>query len=531
MKRIRIRWALAGLVGLASALCGQGTRTARVTFLTTASVYIDAGTAEGLAAGGRVNVLHAGLAAAELRVSFVSTHQASCQVISKTVAIAVGDTVRFVAVSAATARADSGTAHPSQAPPVPTSTWTRHSGYGRLRGRIGLYYLTVQQRDSLGGRFSQPSGELRLTGAGLGGTPFGLVADVRSRRLVQVLPGGPNSTSDQNRVYQALLFWQASGSPVRFTTGRQYAPGVSSVGLIDGAAIEINQSAWDYGVFAGTSPDPITLGAPLDSLRNLGGYVRWHNRIGSLEHWSVTAGASGSYVGWHTNREFFYAQGNYQSRLMSIYAVQEVDYYRDWRRVATGEPMLSPTSTFANVQVQVTPAVSLSAGVDNRRNVRLYEYVVNPAIAFDDTFRRGVWVGAAARVAEHYQVAVDARANHDVTNGEANTFTLGLGADRVTPLDVSIRTRTTRYTTAARAGWLNALSVGIEPFGRGSLQLTAGWRTEHDTTSAPGLSVGWLSLDMDVSLGRSLFAILSGYRERGGITAHDLLYAEFSYRF
>jgi hypothetical protein len=38
-------------------------------------------------------------------------------------------------------------------------------------------------------------------------------------------------------------------------------------------------------------------------------------------------------------------------------------------------------------------------------------------------------------------------------------------------------------------------------------------------------------VDVDVSLGRALFAILCGYRERGGIEAHDLLYAGFSYRF
>jgi hypothetical protein len=499
-------------------------------------VYIDAGTAEGLAEGSRLDVIHGGAAAAQLQVSFISTHQASCQVVSKTGPIAVGDSVRFVPVSAATARVDSTRRSPepragSPAPPTTASAWTRHTSYGRLRGRVGLYYLTVQQRDSFGGRFSQPSGEIRLTGAGLGGTPIGLVADIRSRRLVQAVPGGPNSTTDQNRVYQALLYWQASGSPVRFTTGRQYAPGISSVGLIDGAAIEIAEASWDYGVFAGTSPDPITLGAPGDSLRNLGGYVRRHDRIGSLEHWSVTAGVSGSYVGWHTNREFFYAQGSYQSRGMSIYAVQEVDYYRTWRRVATGEPMLSPTSTFASVQFQVTPAVSVSGGVDNRRNVRVYEYIANPAIAFDDTFRRGVWVGGAARFAEHFQVVLDARANHDVTNGDANTYTLGLGVNRLTPLGVSVRTRSTRYTTATRAGWLNSLSLGVEPFGRGSLLLTSGWRAEHDTSPAPGLTVQWLSLDVDFSLGRSLFAILSGYRERGGIGAHDLLYAGFSYRF
>jgi hypothetical protein len=303
------------------------------------------------------------------------------------------------------------------------------------------------------------------------------------------------------------------------------------VGLIDGGAIELSQQAWDYGVFAGMSPDPVSLGFSGDSLTQLGGYIRRHNAIGSLSHWSVTAGASGSYVSWHTNREYFYAQGNYQSRRVSLYAVQEVDYYRTWRRVGTNEKMLSPTSTFANVQYQVTDAVSVSAGIDNRRNVRLYYYVVNPAILFDDTFRRGVWAGAAARLAGHFQVTVDARTNHDDTFGDANTYTLGLGADRLTSVGLSLRSRSTRYTTGPRQGWLNSVSLGLEPFGRGSIQLTSGWRTEHDTSTAPTLNVRWLSADIDVSLARSLFAILSAYRERGGIEAHDLVYTGLSYRF
>jgi hypothetical protein len=506
-------------------------RVARVTFLTTASVYVDAGTSEGLVEGSRVDVLHGGTSVAELKVAFVSSHQASCQVVSKSAALAVGDSVRFTAVVASGASDSSATLAAARRARAQAPATTRRSDYGRLRGRIGLYYLTVQQQDSFGGRYSQPSGDIRLTGSGLGGTALGLVADLRTRRLVQALPGSPNSSTDQTRVYQALLYWQSPGSPLRFTTGRQYAPAITSVGLIDGGAVELSQQAWDYGVFGGMSPDPVSLGFSGDSLTQLGGYIRRHNRLGSLSHWSLTAGVSGSYASWHTNREFFYAQGNYQSRRLSLYAVQEIDYYRFWRRVGTNEKMLSPTSTFANVQYQVTDAVSVNAGIDNRRNVRLYYYVINPAILFDDTFRRGVWAGAAAHVVGHFQVAFDARTNHDNTNGDANTYTLGLGADRVTPIGLSLRSRSTRYTVGPRQGWLNSVTLGVEPFGRSSIQLTSGWRTEHDTSTAPTLNMRWLSADIDVSLARSLFVILSAYRERGGIQAHDLLYSGLSYRF
>ena len=75
-----------------------------------------------------------------------------------------------------------------------------------------------------------------------------------------------------------------------------------------------------------------------------------------------------------------------------MYGIQEVDYYRAWKQ-AIGEPAWSPTGTFATARYEVTRAVSLNAGYDSRRNVRLYRDAVTPETAFDDAFRQGVWGG------------------------------------------------------------------------------------------------------------------------------------------
>lgn len=508
-----------------------GSRMARVTFVTTSSAYVNAGKSEGLIEGARVDVVRQGRTVGELKVSFVSSHQASCQILSAVDSVMVGDSARYLPAPG-TGASPPAVAERGRAAALPASQRAaRRSSTGALRGRIGMYYLTVTQRDSFGGHFAQPSSDLRLGGGGLGGSPLGLALDVRTRRSVRALPGTPTSTTDQTRVYQAQLYWQAPGSPVRFTTGRQYAPGITSVGLLDGAALEINRSGWDYGLFGGLQPDLIDLGFSGD-ISQLGGYVRRHNRPGSLTRWSLTAGASGSYVTWHTNREFLYLQASYMTRRFSFYGVQEVDYYRPWRRVQ-GEQAVSPTSSFANLQLQVTGGLGLTAGFDNRRSVRLYHDVIDSTAAavFDETFRRGVWTGLTVRTPRHFRASFDVRTNHDATTGTANTYTLALAVERLTPLGIGLRTRSTRYTTGPRDGWLNSVSVGVEPWGRGSVALTSGWRTEHDTSATPTLDIRWLSADMDVSLKRTLFVILSAYRETGGLEAHDLLYAGLSYRF
>lgn len=513
-------------------------RWARVSFVTTSTAYVAAGKADGLADSSTVDVFRHGRAVAQLRVSFLSTHQAACQIVSVTDSVVVGDSARYLSVAPPPAVA-SRTAPAAQRQVAYGST--RGTSTGRLRGRLGLYYLTVIQRDTFGGQFSQPSGDVRLFGAGLGGTPLGLVVDVRSRRLVQAFPGSPRTTVDQTRVYQAAVYWQAPGSPVRITTGRQYAPGITSVGLMDGVAAEVNRTSWDFGVFGGLQPELINLGFSGDSISQFGGYIRHHSRTSAVNHWSVIAGASGSYVMSHpnlgsTNREYFYLQSNYQTRHVSLYAVQEVDYYRPWRRVG-GEKAVSFTSTFANAQYQVTPAFSLTAGIDNRRSVRLYRDVVNPLTIFDDTFRQGIWGGFSIQAARHFRSTFDVRTNHDSASGTANTYTLSMGLEQLTSLGISVRSRSTRYTTGGgsttvgpRQGWLNSVSIGFEPFGRGSVAVTSGWRSERDTTAST-LNIRWMSADMDFTLARSLFAIVSAYRETGGIEAHDLIYAGLNYRF
>jgi hypothetical protein len=507
-----------------SAPAGPHVATARVTFLTTSSAYVSAGKADGLVEGSRLDVVRHGRTIAQLKAAFLSTHQSACQIVTLSDSIVVGDTVRYNPVAVpAVASAGQGTGQQARSAP----RRPRRSGPSQLRGRIGLYYLALIQRDSLGGQFSQPSGDIRLNGNGLGGTPIGLVVDLRIRRSVGSIGG---TTASQTRVYQALAYWQAPGSPFRFTTGRQYAPGISSVGLVDGASIELNQSMVDYGLFGGTQPELVNLGFSSD-ISQLGGYLRVHSRPASPQHWGVTVGASGSYVTGHANREFMSLQVNYFNPRFSLYAVQEVDYYRPWRRVG-GETALSPTSSFANMQIQVASGFSLTAGVDNRRNVRLYQDVIDSTAAavFDESFRRGVWAGFALRAPRHFRMSFDARTNTDRTNGAANTYTVSLGAERLTPLGLGVRTRSTRYTTNLREGWLNSVTLGLEPWGRGSVAVTSGWRAERDTSAAT-LNIRWLSLDADVSLARRLFVIVSAYRETGGIEAHDLLYTGLNVRF
>ncbi|HEY6061679.1 MAG TPA: hypothetical protein VIV10_13895 [Gemmatimonadales bacterium] len=502
-------------------------RWAHVTYLTAASAYIDAGKAEGLRDNSRVEVVRGDSTVAILAVTFLATHQAACDVSGIAAPLVVGDSVRF---APAAPEPDSTTTLTRR--PVPEGAApSRPRGGGVLRGRAGLYYLLIQSQDGSGARFTQPSGDLRLFGGGLGGTGLGIAVDARGRRTVQTRADGFGTDAQaQARVYQASLSWQAPASPLRLTAGRQYAPGIAPVGLLDGVSAQLDRAKWGGGLFAGSEPDPIDL-ALSGTVTQLGGYLQRHSRPGAGARWGLSAGLSGSYLHSGTNREFLYLQGDYSTRRISLYAAQEVDYYRPWRRVA-GEHALSPTSTFASLVYRLNDAVSVTAGLDNRRNVRLYRDVVNPETVFDDAFRRGAWAGLAARTGR-FQIGLDARASAGSSIGSAGSTTLSIGADRLTGWGLSLRSRSTRYSSAAagRRGWLQAFTVGMEPGGRGSVQVAGGWRNERSDVAGATATVRWVSSDLDYTLARSWLFVLSAYREQGGPEAHDLLYGGLSFRF
>ena len=523
---------LAGLSAPAVAQDSGSVRIARITYLTGASAYLDAGRLEGLREGARVEVWRRGAAIGVLKVAYLASHQASCDIVSvspPSTSLAVGDTVRFVA--AAPLRDSSAMA---RTPPQP---YTAPAGAGTgatasrpgLRGRVSIEYFVMQQVD-VPGKLSQPALGLRLNGAPGGAPSLNLAVDVRARRSYTILADGTAVTDIRSRVYVAGLSINAPGSPTRITVGRQISGALASVGVFDGVMAERVQPNWNTGVFTGTQPDPLDL-AVSGSIVQGGVYTQRHSRPGAEARWALTLGASGSYQNAHANREFAWLQGSYFDTRFSAFVTQEVDYYRPWK-VLPGMKAISPTSTFAFLQVRPTQVVTLDAGFDNRRNVLLYRDVVNPETNFDDTYRQGAWGGISFRPTRRLRVGFDARVSSGGLTGKANSYTASFAADRLTRLGVSLRTRTTYYVNPQLKGLLQSAAFGVDPGTRLHLEFNGGVRSERDPTADPARTTAtWVGVDADLTLARAWYLMASATRQRGGLDGYDQIFTGLSFRF
>lgn len=523
------RWWLLVAAGLAAPWgVGAGQQatadTARVTwttvtYLTGTSVYIDAGAKAGLAPGARVAVVRAGSVIAELAVEYLSSNRASCRIVTSTALPVIGDSARF---SALVRRQDVVAS---------TSPGSTRAGAARrpgtLRGRVGTRYFMTRFSGAVSSTITQPAVDARIDGQSLAGTPFGITLDVRAHRTRR----GGESTSQpgSTRVYQAALHVDGAAGPGRLTFGRQFATALSPVGLFDGASADYTWRHTGAGLFAGSQPDAASFGLS-SAIREYGAWFRLHSAPGDPAIWSLTSGAIGSYTQGEVNREFLYLQGQFVNRALSLFAAQEVDYNRGWRAAAESTTT-TPTSTFVTARLALGQALSVNAGYDNRRSVRLYRDFVSPEAEFDDTFRQGSWAGAQLS-SGHVQASVDTRSSRGGASGSSDSWTASAGVTRLTHLGLGLRARTTRYSGLQLEGELRSASLEVQPSGRFRLDLTAGERSDlRPADQVPPSALRWIGADFDTGIGRSWYLTLSMYRERGAEGRMVQYFGSLSYRF
>ncbi len=491
------------MAGAAASAGATALSTARVTYLAGPSVYVEAGRAEGLAAGDSLDVVRGGAAIARLRVSFISTHRAACDTLTVSSMPRVGDLVRFVphavAIAAAPdAAADTGAALASgpMRPRAPAS----------LRGRVAVHWLGVQS-DAI--RLAQPAFDLWLEGRDVGGSRTDLAADVRARRTSRAVTGAGTQTDGNARAYRLAFSTHDADGRRRLTLGRQSSPLLSSVSLFDGALIEATGRRLSLGVFGGTEPDPVSL-APGHDVIESGGFLQLRQAAQSARRWTVASGGVLSTSHGQVNRQFAFAQGFYRDRALSASAAQELDVNTGWKR-ATGEPLFSATSSFVTARVDARSWISLQAGYDNRRNVRLYRDRVTPETELDDRYRQGAWGGFSVDPTRAVRVGAEIRTS---SGGGARTDAWSASGElwRVLPLQGRLRGRYSQSRGDVADTRLATASLGFDVASFAHLEAGGGMRATTNVPTGATDDARWQDLDLDLTLGRRLF--LTGSMER-----------------
>lgn len=129
-------------------------------------------------------------------------------------------------------------------------------------------------------------------------------------------------------------------------------------------------------------------------------------------------------------------------------------------------------------------------------------------------------------------MSADARRSAGGPAGSSESYTGMLSVSRLTPLQLGLRGRATSYAGDAARGSLASAALEATPFGSLHLEATSGVRRDRtvaDRMARP--AVQWHELSSDIGVGRSVYILLSAYRERGVGTRTSQAYVALSYRF
>ena len=513
-----------------------------ISFISGTEIYIAAGRQDGLAEGSVVEVVRGDSVVATLRVKFLASHKANTELIKGTSELALADTVRFHRFVA--------TQQVAIGAPIAAPRPRRLSGQG-LHGRIGSRYLHATTNTVAAGQpggsngFSQPSLDARLYGLAIGGTPLGVAVDLRARQTTSSSAGG-TTVDGHTRAYQAVVFWNAPDAKFRMAAGRQYLTYISSIGLFDGGLVEVNGRHLSVGGFAGWEPDAATLQFS-GAVHDYGAYLTMHNAPGGLTSTAFTLGAVGSYQGSTERRQWGIAQANVSNRYLSLYLLQEVDYYPSWKLEGpNAEPnAVSFTSQFANASVRPKPWLSFNATYDKRRNVRVIRDFTNPETNFDDAYREG-YGGGVQYSGRQFYLGGDWRRSTGATVLDANSYTASLGANRVAPLSLGFSLPATWYQNQNDSSAVNPNSiqtnghlysghVSFDPVTRLHVDLNAGMRQEDNPSFTTLQKSTWYGVDVDLALARQWYFSFSGLRQQDpanpGTSSLTQVYSGLTWRF
>jgi len=529
-------------VDSAAAAPDTAAKLTNITFISGTEIYIGAGRQDGLVVGSEVEVVRGDSVVATLRVKFLASQKSNTELVRGTPELALGDTVRFHRHIAREQIAIGG--------PIAAPRPRRLSGQG-LHGRIGSRYLrattsTVSAGQPAGSNgFSQPSLDARLYGLNIGGTPLGVAIDLRARQTTSSSSGG-TTVDGHTRAYQAVLYWNAPDARFRVAAGRQYLAYISSIGLFDGGLVELNGRHFSGGAFAGWEPDASTLQFS-GAVHDYGAYLTVHNAPGGLTSSAFTIGAVGSYEGSTERREWGIAQANVSNRYLSLYLLQEVDYYRPWKLEGPNaeSSALSFTSQFANVSVRPKRWLSINATYDKRRNVRLIRDFINPETNFDDAYREG-YGGGLQYSGRRFYLGGDWRRSTGATVLGADSYTATFGANRVAPLGLGFSVRATWYQNQNDSSAINPGSVqtnghlysghvNFDPTNAVHVDVNAGIRQEDNPAFVERQKSSWYGVDLDVALARQWYLNLSGLRQKDpanpGTSQLTQIYSGLTWRF
>jgi hypothetical protein len=357
----------------------------RVTYVSDASLYIDAGHNANLEEGMKLALVNPppdGVVSdavrfrgyehvAELKVISVADSTSVCEIASSSGEVKPGQLAILTPESALVRREAVAAAVEDKYPIVMTFTYgdpldeeiretresqqTRLTPMQRFRGRLGFNYGSTNES---GGFSSRQTGlVIDADMRNIGGTFWNFVGSWRGNfgTSSTVLPGAGTQTLTDlvNRTYRIGLTYQSPYSPVTLGVGRLFVPWAPSLSTIDGGYFgrKITREI-TLGFFGGSTPDPSSWSYNPNQ-HIAGTFVNLEH--GSFEHFRIfsTMGVALTSIQWKVARQFAFFENTWSwKQYVSFYNSLQADAARTSPLVNGGSNPTGVSQSYSSLHFQ-----------------------------------------------------------------------------------------------------------------------------------------------------------------------------------
>ena len=530
----------------------------RVKFVTSDSVYLEAGREAGLAEGQRLTVRRdspdeSGAVArgtAEIRIVSVASSSAAAEILTSDLEVRAGDTAYLSAEDVAKLKLLQADRESRKYPQViaftegdPLDEEVREyiprpplPEINRIRGRLGLEYNSI--RDVGSGMDSTQLGfVLRADMTRLGGSYWNLSGYYRGRLTSRKTAASELTLSDLiNRTYHLSLTYDNPGSRWVAGFGRLYLPWAASLSTIDGGYFgsRIGKHT-TVGVFGGSAPDPTSWS--YDPNRQMaGGFVNFEGGHFESFRYSTTAGLALTRVNWHPDRQFaFFESGLFYKQYLAIYNNLEADLLR-------GEPSvdslngsqssgLALSRNYLTVRIQPHRVISFDVSENYFRNIPTFDSRLVSTGLLDRFLFTGL--SGSCRLAIPYHIGLYAslgRSNR--TGDQRNSWNqmYGITFGRIWRTGIRADARYSKFDSSFGSGAYYSFLLSREIGESLRVELQAG-RQRLDSLLTGDNFAWWVTSDVDWFLGLHYF-LGAGYTTyRGAVQSYDQWFFNLGYRF
>jgi len=437
---------LALLAALSPATRAQGSPVLSVRYRSVDTVYLDSGRAMGLAVGDQLEVIRQGRVIAELEVTFVAEHSASCRLLVERESVVAGDEVTVMRSVGDSEREPAGeVATALDSAPGPSPSPEEMPGAGgqpesfvtgprrpstRVDGSIAFELENFTDDSGAGLDFQRTQLRLNLKVRDIGGTPLQMRIRVRgqeNRRARNFSDGAPENES-RNRLYEAALLWAPRDSRFKLQAGRIGTSPFVSVGYLDGVVGQVRLTrGFDVGAFFGSQPrlDEITF----ESLgQKFGGYARFSAKPqGPASGFQLYLAGIREQGKEDVSRDYVAVETHYTpGGRWSIFQRAEVDLNQGWRgEVSDSSAQLSLFSLTVNARLSAASRLSISYDRNERYRTEDTRHI--PDELFDELARQGLRARLSFGKPRGLQFSLHGGVRHR-DDGEDETYSFGLGA-------------------------------------------------------------------------------------------------------